>query len=311
MQYFFDESGCWKDPKSHDALVLGGLVFPDAHEYTTFSMELRLIQSRYGISGYAFHGCDLPQDILSESLNLIISYLQKDTARCRLIHFDAGALLQNSRLSTEDIYMYQAARFVAEMIFNDDRADVAYDSVFYEAYIAKILQRMNGCASLPYELRKMARHYSANLDYVEQRLPSIKKSMNKTINKRRPNHHAINALNKLENSSQEQIKEFVEHYDWTQLNLTMGETATQRNRFYQQIVTHLHTLTEELFPDQAVAVAFPQVKYINKTDNNAGIQAVDLLCNRFFHIVLGHQNRNFRLTDERIMQLCSIQEIKS
>jgi hypothetical protein len=295
MYYFFDESGVMLEKKS---FLLGGLIIKDKSLFTWLEAKMDELRHSIGVKkngAYIIHGKDLSKEKIKFLIDSTLLPLIKNGGIVRISIFSKEVLKNKSSLDfsndnkeiiKKDLYLELASSFVSDLILMDLYPKIYYDEYFHYHHPKRVLE--NICFT-----KKSIKTYLDNcfnklilregiidgeINGLLNKIESIKFDF---IDKNRVRHQDLIRFvegfkMKLQQSEEKLKQEMILQYMKHELQLKIYGEENLRQVFMDRIRSKNRAFYDRFnvqIKDKEVEVNFEK-----KEKQNAGIEAIDLLC---------------------------------
>jgi hypothetical protein len=292
MDYYFDESGNWAGHEKH-RLLIGGLLLQDPASEKKLARELKILRAERKIS--SLHANELKEEDKELCYQLIANTLQQEKNRVLIRLFPPAILRSRTTQSYDDIYADCAAGVINTLTFGDREITIHYDMKFHYAYPVNILRKLNHQPPGYFTLIK--KHFVLSDKDLPQIRNSIQKNIERTLRNRHPPQNERQILNKFlkqinplsaidcldpKTASQiekerQRIRRAISSYLWSEFWLQVESNEQVRELFRNRILTRCE-VTQSLL-GATVAPPKLRINFLGKHNANAGVTAIDFICN--------------------------------
>ena len=277
MKYFYDESGNWQELNNERKIfVIGGLSVSDDNLLQELEQDLKLFKKNHRLK--SIHATEFDLNKKEELYQIIDKFLLNDNVNVLLHYFSPKSLLSKTQIKADDLYIDIASQLISHMSFGDENIDIEYDMKFYYAYAEKVISDIN--ITKRREIENMRESFSLKDEYLDSKANYIKDKVSKTLFKNSTNkvqdfYNILCTKSKLEN------KELIEDYLWTEFYLNMDKTNLIKDKFKNKI----ESLNKDIQKQYSLSLDNQKIfiSYKGKFKQSAGVQVIDILCNRVYH----------------------------
>lgn len=269
MQYYFDESGDWSRSE-HRRLVLGGLCLKTPNAYRELETNFDILKARYRLN--YLHATEMSDEAREDCYRIILQCL-KTNGKAMIRIYPPAILHRATQKRKEDIYSELAAELVGTLILGDAKPSVNYDMKFHYAYPKNII--LNISVPKPYHYQRIIKahelkedQYKGEYERVAERIQALQGTNNSRI---------LQFVQELGNGSRQAVSDYL----WSELILQIQGKETAREIFRQNILNYLKSASQYGAPHLDPSAL--SIQYFAKNQNNAGIEAIDILCNLIYH----------------------------
>lgn len=304
MKYYFDESGNWENlkRKEYRSLVMCVVLFKDIASFNEVEWAFQSIRAERNLTPFEFHATYLDNSTRERVYAAMYAALKTERAKVWALRVDP-VLLKKTQRSETDLYIDYASYLLSSIALPDEKPEIYSDMKFRGAY--------------PAAVAKLAVNTSFKSNFrTFDRIMATYQPMEETIEKKKRE-----ILRLIENSLRKQpvlvlndLKEMVEtgsdagivkRYEFAELWLDWKEREQIREKYRETILSNLKKARQSLGID--VETTNIKLRFVDKNENNAGIQFADFVCNILYK---NFPDRRFSEGDleGRIYEKCFIEE---
>lgn len=278
------------------------VLFMDVSAFTEIDWAFQSIRAERSLTPLEFHATSLDNSTRVRVYDVINAALSSERAKVWALRVDPF-LLKKTQQSETDLYIDYASYLLSRIALPDEKPEIYSDMKFrgaYPAAVAKLALNISFKSGFS-TLDRILSTYQPMEETIEKKKNRILQRINYS-RKRHPESILHDLNTRVEDGSDVDV---IKRYEFSELWLDWKEREQVREKYRDTILSKLNNTRQSLGID--IQTTNIKLCFVDKNENNAGIQFADFVCNILYKNFPKHKFSEGDL-EGRIYEKCFIEE---